>query len=537
MVSLSTRGLGIFAVVILAEGALLELALPRGAPAWAVAGFPVLVAVGLLAYALAVFVPQRSLERTSQEIQQSFERQRHALKEALEDLRTGDLVRTLKEREGMSPEFRAKVRAAVRALNGLIRQIQISSVDIATAAQQVLETSSELASGSSEQSAAVVEITATMEELARTAAQIAHNASVQADLAAKAEQSGDGGAAAVEAALAGMNVVQQKMEVIAARTDALGKRSREIYGVLDLINEIAQETHILALNAAIEAAAAGEKGERFGVVAEEVRRLAERSKESVESVRALVNDFSSSLRSAVVATEEGAKAATQALERTRAAAEAIEQLRGALGETARASREISLATEEQRTASDQVVVTVKEVAEVVQRASEGLKEFSGAANRLNQVALGIQLLTQSFRIDSPRSLKHVLLAWAERLRGFTSHGEVVDGVLKELIEQCPYVELAYVVDRRGAMVGFRTNEGLLGDREIPADVGVGKIYAERPWFQAMARGQESIVTPVYDSLLTGESCFTVATQVPEEKGEGGGGVLGIDVNVKHWTRI
>ena len=230
------------------------------------------------------------------------------------------------------------------------------------------------------------------------------------------------------------------------------------------------------------------------------------------------------------------KAATQALQQTTSAAQAIEQLRDALTETADASREISQATQEQQTASDQVVLTVKDVREVIQRASQGLKELSEAADELSQVALSIQLLTQAFRINSPRSLKHVLLGWAERLRGFTIHGEVVDGVLKELVSACPYVELAYVVDQRGAMVGFRVNAELISEQDLPDEIGIGKVYADRPWFQGMLHGQESIVTPVYSSLLTDERCFTVATYIPDA-GSSFDGILGVDINVRHWTHI
>ena len=281
------------------------------------------------------------------------------------------------------------------------------------------------------------------------------------------------------------------MNAVSARAERLGKRSREIYRVLDLITEIAQETHILALNAAIEASAAGEHGERFSVVAEEVRRLAERSRESVDSVRTHLDEFASSIRGVVVATEEGSKAANQVLHQSHSTREAIAQLREALSETAQASREISLATEEQRTASDQVVLTMKEVAEVVQRIADSLVQYTGVAERLDQLALSIQLLTQSFRIDSPHSLKHLLLRWQDRLQDYSGNLEAVEGSLQELLEECPFLELVYLVDLSGSMVAFMVNRELVGDRELPGSVAVGQSYADRPWFQAVARDHRS----------------------------------------------
>ena len=210
----------------------------------------------------------------------------------------------------------------------------------------------------------------------------------------------------------GVEEVKKRISGIASRAEILGTRSKEIYRVLDLITEIAQETHILSLNAAIEAAAAGDHGRRFSVVAEEVRRLAQRSQESVESVRNLLDEFAGSIRTTVVATEEGSKEAGRVLERARAAASAIEDLRGASSDTARVAREISLATQQQNAASDEVVLTLKEVSQVVQRMADGLKHFTETADRLNRLGLVIQMLAQSFHLESPHSLKHTAELWA-----------------------------------------------------------------------------------------------------------------------------
>jgi DNA-binding FrmR family transcriptional regulator len=333
-----------------------------------------------------------------------------------------------------------------------------------------------------------------------------------------------------------VEAVRQHMEAIAGRADVLGSRSREIYRILDLITEISQETHILALNAAIEASAAGAHGERFSVVAEEVRRLAERSRESVDSVRSHLDEFSGSIRGVVVATEEGTKATHQVLGQSRASQDAISQLRSALSDTAQAAREISLATEEQRAASDQVALTLREVGEVVNRIADGLSEYTRASERLNQLALSIQLLTQSFRIESPHSWKNELARWTDRLRDYAGNLEAVEGLLEELIEESPSLELVYLVDLSGSMISYVANPDAVGDREKPGSAAVGQSYADRPWFQAVSRDQRSVVTPIYDSLLTGDPCFTVAVAVFDTEQQMVG-TLGVDVNLSSWTKI
>jgi methyl-accepting chemotaxis protein len=529
-------GMALMVVVSLFGAAALMAATAYGAPSWLYDGFLVVAAILAVVYATIIFVPARGLHRQHAKAM----RQAAALEALLGDtsgqLQSGDLVAMLRIAARLPHVLAEAFTAAAKALSALVQQIQNSSIEIAGSGNAVRATASELASGSSEQAAAVVEITATMEELARTAAQIAANAASQADLAARAEASGNSGASAVEEAVAGVEEVQKRISGIASRGDVLGTRSKEIYRVLDLITEIAQETHILSLNAAIEAAAAGEHGRRFSVVADEVRRLAQRSQESVESVRNLLDEFSSSIRATVVATEEGGKETSGVLVRARAAAGVIEELRGALSDTARTAKEISLATQQQRTASDQVVLTLKEVSQVIQRMAEGLNHFSGTAERLNQLALSIQLLTQSFHLDSPRSLKHLVSQFAGEFAARAGHWEAVEVSLEEIVKRNPFLEVAFLTDDHGALVSIAVNREATGGREGPGGVAVGANLADRPWFQSAARDRHSILTPLYDSLLTGQKCFTVAAPIVDA-GDRFVGVFGLDVNAKGWTKI
>jgi methyl-accepting chemotaxis protein len=535
---LALRGLGIVAALGVLGFALVAVVdQTQGRADWAMSLFPILALLAGLVYFFLVYRGQMRLERKLHQAEDLQGDVEDGLVQAMALLRAGDLVACTEYVEGLPENLREAFTAATSALDHLAQQIQSSSIEVASAANSVNETASELASGSSEQAASVVEITAAMEELARTASQIAENATVQADLAARAEESGNSGAEAVEEALRGVEEVRKRITGIASRADTLGTRSKEIYRVLDLITEISQETHILSLNAAIEAAAAGEHGRRFSVVAEEVRRLAQRSQESVDSVRNLLDEFASSIRATVVATEEGTKEAAKVLERTRAAAAAIDELKGASSDTSRVAREISLATQQQNAASDEVVLTLKEVSQVVQRMADGLKQFSDTADHLNQLALVIQLLAQSFHLESPRSLKHRGINWAERVHRHEGNWEAIESVLEDLIRDTPYVELAYVISEEGNQLAFSSNPELVGGRELPVSVRAGEGLKERPWYRAVMREQRAVITPPYESLLSGEPCFTVAVPVRRSRHAPIEGVLGMDVNVDSWTKI
>jgi len=519
-----------------AAGLLLLLAAQAaGGPAWPFSAFLLLTLAALWLYRGFVHRAQVDLDRRLAGLGAEEHRTEGVLVAALDHLRTGDLVHCSRQVSTLPEELAEAFANATNSLDLLAQQIQGSSVEVAAAASSVNQIASELASGSSEQAASVVEITAAMEELARTASQIADNAQVQADLAQRAEASGDAGAAAVEEAVGGIEEVKKRISGIATRADALGTRSREIYRVLDLITEIAQETHILSLNAAIEAAAAGEHGRRFSVVAEEVRRLAQRSQESVESVRHLLDEFAGSIRVTVTATDEGNLEAGRVLERARAAAAAIEELRGASGDTARVARQISGATQQQNAASDQVVLTLKEVSQVVQRMADSLKTFTDTADRLNQLGLVIQMLAQSFHLDSPHSLKHMAETWAGQVARRAGNWEAIERLLEDLVHQQGYVECLYFYDGMASQAALVINRQLLGDKEVAPAVKAGEGFADRPWYQAATREGRTILTPLFDSLLSGAPIFTAATPV-YRNGELAG-VLGLDVNVDSWTKI
>jgi len=507
-----------------------------GAPSWPAYVFLVLGLIGTALYGLLVYPFFRRLEQRLPDTQERWQRLETRLIAAFEELGAGDLVRSNQQTRNLPERLARTCAAASEALSLLAQQIQDSSIEVASAADAVNQIASELASGSSEQAASVVEITAAMEELARTASQIAENATRQAELARKAESSGDAGAGAVEEAVVGVEEVLKRISAISSRADALGSRSKEIYRVLDLINEIAQETHILSLNAAIEAVAAGADGRRFSVVAEEVRHLAHRSQESVESVRGLLDEFSSSIRATIVATEEGSKEASRVLERSRAASSSISELRHASGDTSRVAQQISLATQQQNAASDEVVMTLREVSLVVQRMTGGLKNLSTTADRLNSLGLTIQLLAQSFHLDSPRSLKHLVEEWAQRLQKATGATEL-ESMLDDLVQGAPFIEMAYFVDTTGYTVAICTNKGAVASGRASVPGNLREIdMTRRPWYRAVSREKRAALTPPYESLNLGEMVFTVAAPLLNREGQFAG-VLGVDINVTGWTRI
>ena len=283
-------------------------------------------------------------------------------------------------------------------LRGVLGQIQEAGSGIGVFSSEILTVIQGQAASASQQATSVAEVTATMEELSRTSRQIAQNAESVKAAASKSVEVAQAGTTLGREGVEAMAQIKERVGDIARKTLFLGEKSHEIGKVMEIIKEIASEIHLLALNAAIESAAAGEHGRRFAVVASEVRRLAEKTRESTETIRGIITEIQSATNSSVEATEQGTKEVENWKETIRLSSEAFSEIIDTIERTSEASTQISLATHQQTSANEQVVQAMRQIEEMVRLAASQMKESSASASRLREMAGKLQEKTAVFRV-------------------------------------------------------------------------------------------------------------------------------------------
>ncbi|HWA71333.1 MAG TPA: CHASE3 domain-containing protein [Polyangiaceae bacterium] len=243
-----------------------------------------------------------------------------------------------------------------RQIGSAVQHIQSSSTELQAAANQQ-------ATGSREQATAMNEITTTISELLATSRQIAGSSQRVAQIASETASSALSGDQVVQRTHESINAIKRQVDQVVTHMLDLGKKSQEIGGILEIINELAEQTNILAINATIEAAGAGDAGKRFAVVAEEIRRLADRVGGSTKDIRGLIDEVRAAVNTTVMATESGTKAVDAGARQFGDAASAFGQIRSLVSTTTEAAREIELSTKQQASAVEQVNAAIANVAQ------------------------------------------------------------------------------------------------------------------------------------------------------------------------------
>ncbi len=310
----------------------------------------------------------------------------------------GDLSRRSPESAGPVGQTAHAFNELIQSFQGIIGKIIFNSQQVASCAEQLTRDARAVASSSDTQrnaaeatAYAVEQMTAGVHEIAGNAGQTARNAQEARDLSVRGAEIAGRASAEIERIA---QSVAQSATVIAS----LGERSNAISGIVKVIREIADQTNLLALNAAIEAARAGEQGRGFAVVADEVRKLAERTSTATKEISDMIEAIQAETRTAIHTVEEGSSQAHSGADLARQAAEALQQINIGARETMDAVAAIASAIQTQSGEGERIVGHVKAILDMTEQNRGGALRTSEEAVVLANLAVNLEEVGKVFKL-------------------------------------------------------------------------------------------------------------------------------------------
>ena len=318
----------------------------------------------------------------------------------LEKLAQGDL--TVK----MNGEYQGDYAKIKDSINGMSASFSNALSDVANAVQatasastQISSSSEEMAAGAQEQSSQTAEVAAAVEQMTKTILESTKNAGVAAENAKRAGEIALEGGKTVQDTILGMNNISNVVLKSAATVQELGKGSEQIGEIAQVIDDIADQTNLLALNAAIEAARAGEQGRGFAVVADEVRKLAERTTKATKEIAAMIRKIQNDTKEAVSSMNEGTKEVEEGKSLAEKAGASLQQIIDSSQKNLDVVTQVAAASEEQSSAAEQISRNIEGISSVTQQSAAGTQQIARAAEDLNRLTDNLQNLISKFKID------------------------------------------------------------------------------------------------------------------------------------------
>ncbi|MDX2114008.1 MAG: methyl-accepting chemotaxis protein [Planctomycetota bacterium] len=286
----------------------------------------------------------------------------------------------------------------VRSLNRLVGELADTVQRVAEASTRIAASTDKMAEGVHRQEEHAIQVASAVDEMAASVTEVARKGSDAAQAATEAGKDAGEGGAIVGKTVERMRGIAQDVSESARAVQSLGAKGEDIGRIITVINDIADQTNLLALNAAIEAARAGEHGRGFAVVADEVRKLAERTTKATEEVARSIREIQSETSAAVTRMQQGTESVNSGVQLAGDAGRALDRIVRSSGTLRDLVESIAAATEEQSSASEEIARSISEIKRVTGDSAAGAQEAARAAANLSQQAERLQEMISRFTI-------------------------------------------------------------------------------------------------------------------------------------------
>jgi twitching motility protein PilJ len=315
-------------------------------------------------------------------------------------LAEGDLTVKATVTEDMTGAIADSINFAVEQLRSLVQTINDTSVQVAASAQETQATAMHLAEAAEHQAQEINSASDRINEMAQSINQVSRNSAESADVAQRSVQIATKGAGVVRETIAGMDSIRDQIQETSKRIKRLGESSQEIGAIVELINDISEQTNILALNAAIQAASAGEAGRGFAVVADEVQRLAERASNATKRIETLVQTIQSDTNEAVSSMEQTTSEVVAGARLAEDAGTALGEIESVSSSLAELIEGISSASQQQSAAATNITETMHTIQSITAQTSRGANQTAESIGNLAQLAADLRRSVADFKLPA-----------------------------------------------------------------------------------------------------------------------------------------
>jgi len=316
------------------------------------------------------------------------------------DLADGDLTVSTTVTEDMTGAIADSINYTIDALRDLVMNINSTTLQVSSAAKETQSTALLLTKSSSHQAEQIKNVSLTITDMATSFKQVSNSANQSTEVAKQSVALATKGNDAVRKSIEGMDTIREQIQETSKRLKRLGESSQQIGDIVELIDDIAEQTNILSLNAAIQAAMAGEAGKGFAVVADEIQRLAERSGSATKQIDTLVKTIQSDTHEAIMSMEKSTTEVVSGAQLSQDAGESLEQIETTSHQLEDLIEQISTSAQQQAIAANTASSNMDVIQDITLQTSSGTHESAESIGHLLALADDLRKSVSGFKLPT-----------------------------------------------------------------------------------------------------------------------------------------